>query len=84
MMPLLNDKALLIKMGIKKDDKIAIISGNRTEWNFIDIGSLQVGAIIVPLYPNMSEDNYQFIDIRTSEEFYAKKTNVHCSGCSNV
>ncbi len=51
----------LIKMGIKKDDKIAIISGNRTEWNFIDIGSLQIGAIIVPLYPNMSEDNFQFI-----------------------
>jgi len=51
----------LLKMGIEKNDKIAIISGNRTEWNFIDIGALQVGAIIVPLYPNMSEDNYQFI-----------------------
>ena len=51
----------LIKMGIKQDDKIAIISGNRAEWNFIDIGSLQIGAIIVPLYPNMSEDNYEFI-----------------------
>jgi long-chain acyl-CoA synthetase len=51
----------LIEMGIRKNDKIAIISGNRTEWNFIDIGSLQVGAIIVPLYPNMSEENYRFI-----------------------
>ncbi len=51
----------LIKMGVDKDDKIAIISGNRTEWNFIDIGSLQAGAIIVPLYPNMSEENYEFI-----------------------
>ena len=51
----------LLKMDVKKDDKIAIISGNRTEWNFVDIGSLQVGAVIVPLYPNMSEDNYRFI-----------------------
>ncbi len=51
----------LLKRGIEKDDKIAIISGNRAEWNFVDIGSLQVGAIIVPLYPNMSEDNYEFI-----------------------
>ncbi len=51
----------LLKMGFKKDDKIAIISVNRTEWNFVDIGSLQVGAVIVPLYPNMSEDNYSFI-----------------------
>ena len=51
----------LLKMEFKKDDKIAIISGNRTEWNFVDIGSLQVGAVIVPLYPNMSEDNYHYI-----------------------
>jgi long-chain acyl-CoA synthetase len=61
-MEIVNQVSLgLLKMGIKKDDKIAIISGNRTEWNFIDTGSLQVGAIIVPLYPNMSEDNYEFI-----------------------
>ena len=51
----------LLKMGIKKDDKIAIISGNRVEWNFVDIASLQVGAVIVPLYPNMSEENYKYI-----------------------
>jgi long-chain acyl-CoA synthetase len=51
----------LLKLEVKKDDKIAIISGNRTEWNFVDIGSLNVGAVIVPLYPNMSEDNYHFI-----------------------
>ncbi len=51
----------LLKMEFKKNDKIAIISVNRTEWNFVDIGSLQVGAVIVPLYPNMSEDNYSFI-----------------------
>ena len=51
----------LLKIGIKKDDKIAIISGNRTEWNLVDLGTLQVGGVVVPLYPNMSEDNYQFI-----------------------
>ena len=51
----------LLKLEVKKYDKIAIISVNRTEWNFVDIGSLQVGAVIVPLYPNMSEDNYSFI-----------------------
>ncbi len=51
----------LLKIGIKKDDKIAIISGNRAEWNLVDLGTLQVGGVVVPLYPNMSEDNYQFI-----------------------
>ena len=44
----------LIRLGIQKNDKIAIISStNRTEWNIMDIGSLQVGAQTVPIYPTI-------------------------------
>ena len=42
----------LLRMGIQKNDKIAIISSNnRTEWNIMDIGALQTGAQTVPIYP---------------------------------
>ncbi len=51
----------LIAKGYGKDDKIAIISHNRVEWNFTDIAALQIGAVVVPLYPNMSEENYLYI-----------------------
>jgi long-chain acyl-CoA synthetase len=52
----------LLKMGIKKDDKIAIISStNRTEWNIMDIGVLQTGAQTVPIYPTISEEDYEYI-----------------------
>jgi long-chain acyl-CoA synthetase len=51
----------LLKMGIVKNDKIALISGNRAEWNFVDIGTIQAGAVLVPLYPNISEENYYYI-----------------------
>ena len=52
---------LLINLGIKKDDKIAVISINRPEWNFVDMGCLQIGAVSVPMYPTISEKDYQFI-----------------------
>jgi long-chain acyl-CoA synthetase len=39
----------LLRMGIKKNDKIAVISSNRTEWNIMDIGVLQTGAQNVPI-----------------------------------
>ena len=51
----------LLSLGIKKDDKIAIISGNRPEWNFLDIGIQQIGAIPVPIYPTISESDYEYI-----------------------
>ncbi len=51
----------LLKLGVNPKDMIAIISRNRVEWNFIDLGVLQIGGVVVPLYPNTSEDNYKFI-----------------------
>lgn len=51
----------LLKFGINPGDKVAIISKNRVEWNFVDLGILQMGAVVVPLYPNISEDDYTFI-----------------------
>ncbi|MBI9036743.1 MAG: long-chain fatty acid--CoA ligase [Bacteroidales bacterium] len=51
----------LLKLGVKKGDNIATISNNRPEWNFIDMGILQTGAIHVPIYPTISESDYQYI-----------------------
>ena len=52
---------LLLNLGIKRDDKIAIIATNRPEWNFADLGCLQLGAVDVPMYPTISEKDYEFI-----------------------
>ncbi len=51
----------LLNKGYGPGDKIAIISKNRCEWNFADLATQQIDGVIVPLYPNMSEDNYKFI-----------------------
>lgn len=52
----------LLRLGIEKNDKIAIISSNnRTEWNIMDIGVLQVGAQTVPIYPTIASEDYEYI-----------------------
>lgn len=51
----------LIKLGIKKNDKVGIICGNRPEWNMLDMATMQVGAISVPIYPTISKDDYRYI-----------------------
>lgn len=50
-----------IALGVKPGDKIAQISPNRVEWNFVDMAILQVGAIHVPIYPTISEADYKYI-----------------------
>lgn len=51
----------LLKLGVKKEDKIAIISSNRPEYNILDMGIMQIGAITVPIYPTISESDYNYI-----------------------
>lgn len=60
----------LIALGVKADDKIAIISSvNRSEWNIVDIGIMQTGAQDVPIYPTISEEDYQYV-LNHSESKY--------------
>lgn len=51
----------LLKKGIRKDDKIALMSANRPEWNFCDFAVAQLGAALVPLYPTLSSQDLSFI-----------------------
>ena len=60
----------LIKLGVKANDKVAIISmTNRTQWNICDIGILQTGAQDVPIYPTISEKDYEYV-LNHSESKY--------------
>ncbi|MBR9756536.1 MAG: long-chain fatty acid--CoA ligase [Algicola sp.] len=60
----------LLKLGVNKDDKIAVISStNRTEWNIVDIGVLQLGAQNIPIYPTISAEDYEYV-LNHSESIY--------------
>lgn len=51
----------LIKLGVQAGDRIGIVSSNRFEWNMMDIAIQQVGAYVVPVYPNISINDYRYI-----------------------
>lgn len=51
----------LMQLGVKKGDRIASISNNRPEWNFLDMALHQLGAIHVSIYPTISESDYEYI-----------------------
>ena len=66
----------LLKLGIQKNDKIALISStNRTEWNICDIGILQTGAQNIPIYPTISSEDYKYV-LNHSEAIYCFVSDV--------
>lgn len=42
-------------------DKVAIISHNRPEWILTDLACQQVGAVLVPIYPTISEAELVYV-----------------------
>lgn len=51
----------LASLGIKREDKIAIISENRPEWIYSDFATLALGAIDIPMYPSLTSQSIEFI-----------------------
>lgn len=51
----------LMSLGIKKGDKVALLSENRLEWAMIDYSILTVGAINIPIYPSLLPHQVEYL-----------------------
>ncbi|HVN57307.1 MAG TPA: long-chain fatty acid--CoA ligase [Bacteroidales bacterium] len=51
----------LLSLGYRQGDRIATITPNKPEWNFIDMGLAQAGMVHVPIYPTISTEEYAYI-----------------------
>ncbi len=51
----------LLALGVGKGVKIATVLVNSPEVNFFDMGIMQIGAVQVPIYPTVSDENYCYI-----------------------
>lgn len=51
----------LMHQGLQRGENVALISADRPEWNFVDLGVQQTGGVLVPIYPTISEEDYRYI-----------------------
>ena len=51
----------LVSIGIKKGDRVSLVSENRLEWLYADMGTLGIGAVLVPIYSTLTAEEMEFI-----------------------
>src|SRR6185312_7349395 len=56
----------LVERGVQPGDRVAVISDTRPEWIIADLAIMGIGAVTVPIYPNNTPEDVEFI-IRNSE-----------------
>lgn len=52
---------VLHNWGIRRGDRVAILSENRPEWPMADMASLLLGAVTVPLYTTLTAEQIAFL-----------------------
>lgn len=56
----------LFSLGVKKGQMVSILSENRLEWLYSDMGALGIGAVVIPVYPTLVSEEIEYI-INNSE-----------------
>lgn len=51
----------LVELGVKPNEKVGLIADSSLEWHIIDFAIQQIGAVVVAIYPNITDTDYQFI-----------------------
>jgi long-chain acyl-CoA synthetase len=64
--------------GVKKGDRVAILSENRPEWAIADFAALAIGAVVVPIYATLTPDQIGFLlrDSGTKVLFVSSRTQL--------
>ncbi len=68
----------LMALGVAPGDKVAIASGNRSEWCLVDQAILRIGAIGVPIYPTSSAEDYGYVlEHSGSKVIFSANAEIH-------
>lgn len=51
----------LFQLGLKRGDKVAILSKNCAEWLITDLAIMRAGMVSVPIYPSANADTIQYV-----------------------
>ena len=51
----------LWSLGVRKGEMVAILSENRLEWLYADMGALGIGACVIPLYPTLAAEEIEYM-----------------------
>ncbi len=51
----------LWSLGVRKGEMVSLLSENRLEWLYTDMGSLGIGACVIPIYPTLACEDIAYI-----------------------
>ena len=60
----------LYSLGIRKGERVSILSQNRLEWIVADMGILGIGGVTIPIYPTVPAEEVGYINGNSDARVY--------------
>jgi long-chain acyl-CoA synthetase len=73
----------LIGLGIRPGHKVALLSQTRLEWHLCDIGILNAGGVVVPIYPNYTIEEIDWVLQHSETEILVCEDEIQLSKLKN-
>lgn len=51
----------LLELGVARGEKVGLLADSSVEWHMMDFAIQQIGAVVVAMYPNITDTDYQYI-----------------------
>lgn len=51
----------LYELGVRKGDRVSLLSDNRLEWLYSDMGTLGIGGVVIPIYTTLTDEEAEYI-----------------------
>lgn len=51
----------LLTLGVRADDRVAILAETRPEWTYAHFGTFAAGAVVVPVYPTAGDEEVEWV-----------------------
>ncbi|MCD6569922.1 MAG: long-chain fatty acid--CoA ligase [Deltaproteobacteria bacterium] len=66
----------LYSLGVRKGDRVSLLSQNRLEWIFLDMGIMGIGACTVPIYVTLPASEVAYIISNSESKVYIAENKV--------
>jgi long-chain acyl-CoA synthetase len=65
----------LYSLGVRKGDRVSLLSTNRLEWLVADMGIMGIGAVTIPIYPTVPASEAGYINNNSDAKVYIAENN---------
>lgn len=71
-------------LGVRKGDRVSLLCDNRLEWLYTDMGTLGIGAVLIPIYTTLTGEEAEYIIDNSESKIFIVENRIQAEKAVHV